>query len=48
MSGKMIPIEADEFDGAFGSSGHNGETAERFLAWWGDEQMAFYGKEALR
>ncbi|MBT1176348.1 hypothetical protein [Bifidobacterium callimiconis] len=31
-------------DGAFDSDGHNGETAEQFLTWWGDEQMAFYGK----
>ncbi|PJM75026.1 hypothetical protein [Bifidobacterium simiarum] len=28
--------------------GHNGETAEQFLAWWGDKQMAFYGKEPFR
>ena len=29
-------------DGAFDIR-HNGETAEQFLHWWGDEQLAFYG-----
>ncbi|MBT1166714.1 hypothetical protein [Bifidobacterium simiarum] len=34
-------------DGAFegGGDGHNGETAEQFLTWWGDSQMAFYGRK---
>lgn len=36
------------FDCAFISDGHNGETAEQFLTWWGDEQMTFYGKEPFR
>lgn len=35
-------------DGAFLNDGHNGETAEQFLAWWGDEQMNFYGKKPFR
>ncbi|PLS30086.1 hypothetical protein Uis1B_2097 [Bifidobacterium margollesii] len=26
---------------------HNGETAEQFLTWWGDEQMAFYGRKSF-
>ena len=26
---------------------HNGETAEQFLAWWGDEQRAVYGRKSL-
>ena len=30
------------FDCAFDCE-HNGETAEEFLAWWGERQMAFYG-----
>lgn len=34
-------------DGAFPSEGHNGETAEQFLTWWGDAQMAFYGKDSF-
>ncbi|MBT1164686.1 hypothetical protein [Bifidobacterium felsineum] len=36
------------FDCAFADDGHNGETAKQFLAWWGDEQMAFYGKEPFQ
>lgn len=32
-------------DGAFNTKGHNGETAEQFLTWWGDEQMNFYGRK---
>jgi hypothetical protein len=32
------------FDCAFGDQ-HNGETADRFLAWWGDQQIGFYGTE---
>ncbi|QPL05152.1 MULTISPECIES: hypothetical protein [Actinomyces] len=32
------------FDSAFECE-HNGETAEEFLAWWGDRQIAFYGIE---
>ncbi|OXM99391.1 hypothetical protein [Bifidobacterium vansinderenii] len=41
--GRMASI-----DGAFNHDGHNGETAEQFLAWWGDEQMSFYGVEDFR
>ena len=26
---------------------HNGETAEQFLTWWGDEQTAFYGRKSF-
>ena len=33
------------WDGAFDK--HNVETAEEFLQWWGDEQIARYGLEAL-
>lgn len=32
------------YDYAF-NDGHNGDTAEQFLSWWGDEQIAFYGEE---
>lgn len=35
------------WDSAFDSE-HNGETAERFLAWWGDRQIDFYGEERFR
>ena len=27
---------------------YNGETAEEFLAWWGDRQIDFYGEDAFR
>ena len=27
---------------------YNGETAEEFLAWWGDRQINFYGEDAFR
>ena len=27
---------------------YNGETAEKFLAWWGDRQIDFYGEDAFR
>ena len=27
---------------------YNGETAEEFLAWWGDRQIGFYGEDAFR
>ena len=27
---------------------YNGETAEDFLAWWGDRQIDFYGEDAFR
>ena len=27
---------------------YNGETAEKFLAWWGDRQIEFYGEDAFR
>ena len=27
---------------------YNGETAEEFLAWWGDRQIDFYGADAFR
>ncbi len=37
-SGRIIA----SFDCAFDCE-HNGETAEEFLAWWGERQMAFYG-----
>lgn len=32
------------FDSAFDVE-HNGESAEQFLAWWGDKQINFYGPE---
>lgn len=32
------------FDSAFDIE-HNGETAEQFLAWWGDRQIDFYGPQ---
>lgn len=32
------------FDSAFDIE-HNGETAERFLSWWGDRQIDWYGPE---
>jgi hypothetical protein len=32
------------FDSAFDIE-HNGETAEQFLAWWGDQQIDFYGPQ---
>lgn len=35
------------FDSAFERE-HNGETAEQFLTWWGDRQIAFYGIERFR
>ena len=35
------------FDSAFDDK-HNGETAEEFLAWWGDRQIDFYGEDAFR
>ena len=35
------------FDCAFDEK-HNGETAEEFLAWWGDRQIDFYGEDAFR
>lgn len=35
------------FDCAFDEK-HNGETAEEFLAWWGDRQINFYGEDAFR
>lgn len=35
------------FDSAFDDE-HNGETAEEFLAWWGDRQIDFYGEDAFR
>lgn len=35
------------FDSAFDDK-HNGETAEEFLAWWGDRQINFYGEDAFR
>lgn len=35
------------FDCAFDDK-HNGETAEEFLAWWGDRQIDFYGEDAFR
>lgn len=41
--GRVVPT-----DGAFLNDGHNGETAEQFLAWWGDEQMSFYGKKPFQ
>ncbi|WP_165215808.1 hypothetical protein [Schaalia sp. ZJ1691] len=34
------------FDCAFDIE-HNGETAEEFLAWWGDSQIAAYGIESF-
>ena len=27
---------------------YNAETAEEFLAWWGDRQIDFYGEDAFR
>lgn len=30
------------WDSAFDSK-HNGETAEQFLAWWGDERLDYFG-----
>lgn len=27
---------------------HNGESAEQFLAWWGDRQFRFYGADSFR
>jgi hypothetical protein len=27
---------------------HNGETADRFLSWWGDSQVDFYGDDEFR
>ena len=27
---------------------YNGETAEKFLAWWGDRRIDFYGEDAFR
>ena len=35
------------FDCAFDDK-HNGETAEEFLAWWGDRKIDFYGEDAFR
>ena len=35
------------FDSAFDDK-HNAETAEEFLAWWGDRQIDFYGEDAFR
>ena len=35
------------FDCAFDEK-HNGETAEEFLAWWGDRQIDFYSEDAFR
>ena len=35
------------FDCAFDEK-HNGETAQEFLAWWGDRQINFYGEDAFR
>ena len=35
------------FDSAFDEK-HNGETAEEFLAWWGDRQIDFYSEDAFR
>ena len=35
------------FDCAFDDK-HNGETAEQFLAWWGDRKIDFYGEDAFR
>ena len=35
------------FDCAFDDK-HNGETAEEFLAWWGDRQIDFYSEDAFR
>ena len=35
------------FDSAFDIE-HNGESAQKFLTWWGERQMAFYGTESFK
>ena len=35
------------FDSAFDIE-HNGESAQKFLTWWGDKQMTFYGTESFK
>ena len=35
------------FDSAFDIE-HNGESAQKFLTWWGEAQMTFYGTESFK
>lgn len=35
------------FDSAFDIE-HNGESAQKFLTWWGEKQMTFYGTESFK
>ena len=35
------------FDSAFDIE-HNGESAQKFLTWWGEKHMTFYGTESIK